>query len=133
MTSSASNEDPLLELVRKAACGPLGLLVDTASRLPSIVRDGEKQFAMARNLGRVALRAAQSPRASAKPRPATAPTTEPVAGVVSNYGDLTAAEVIVIVRSAGPETLAWVRSAEEQGKARVTVLRALDKRDADHG
>lgn len=125
MSDTASDDDSFAGLARTAICAPLTFFLEASRRLPEAFADGEKQLAMARNLGRVALRAAESkrdrPQAPSTPRSAASAEVEA-------YDAMTAREVVAVIGTASAETLAWIRTREMAGKARVTIIRALDRR-----
>lgn len=129
----ASAEDRILRLAHKVMCAPLARYVDTTAATPSLTPEGKKQLAMARTLGRVTLRAAQAPRSPAATAAKPAKESAHVNGSIAGYEELTAREIIALVKNADRATARWIRAAEEQGKQRVTVLRALDNRDVANG
>lgn len=49
---------------------------------------------------------------------------------IAGYDDMTAREIITLVPTLSSAQASWVRTQEASGKARVTVLRALDAKDA---
>lgn len=125
MSAGAGTDDSLVELARQAICAPLTFFVEATRRLPNALEDGERQIEMARNMGRLALRAASAQR-PAQSRP-TPEAPQAPSGAVDDYDAMTAREIVELVRSADQATRLWIRERETAGRGRVTVLRALDR------
>lgn len=99
-------------------------------RCVEVLKELERQLPMARSIGRMALRTARpaKPKQDAAPARQGTEAPDPASGAVDGYHSLTAREVIALVRDCDDPTLDWIRSTEQAGKARVTVLRAIEQR-----
>ena len=121
---SQSRIDRILDLGLYA---PIGLFSSSGDVVHDLAEQGRKQIAFSRSLGRAALRAVATSRSTA---PATVtltpePSVEPSDPPIADYPSLTAREIIALIPSCTPEERAGIEAAERAGKARVTVLRAL--------
>jgi len=76
------------------------------------------------------------PEAQLEPEPELEPEPDEDAGSISffdEYDDLTAAEILSVVRTFDLEDLEWVRGRERSGAQRATVLNEVEKLVAEKG
>ncbi len=126
---------------------PIGFWLDANRATSDLAAAGRKQVTFSRSLGKVALRTIESavrsanpPDSDGEPPDSDAATdsdrdVDPGPGVsaaalyaVAGYGDLTARQVVELVRDAPIDTVRWVHAVERSAKKRVTILRAAAKR-----
>lgn len=142
---SDDRDNPVDQLIDNLVYAPLGLAVDARANWSTYVERGRSQIAISRFLARAATRRGASTAESIAERLANdvgqvivdllgidlTPDPEPerVAGYpIPEYDDLNATEVIGRLEGLSPSQLEQVRTREAHGKARVTVLRAIDRR-----
>jgi len=139
-------KSPAEELLDIVFFAPLGIVLDYLDRFPDLAARGRKQTKFAQSIGKMALGGMGRPTPGSKTRPASAPTppaatddastaavdpgksgtaegdeAEPLADV----GTMTAKEAIAWIPTLSAARLGDVKAAEEAGKGRVTVLRAI--------
>jgi len=148
VSSPASEKSPFERLLDAGVYAPLGYVLRRTEVKQDLASAGRKQVAFARSLGKAALsslrRGVGEPKAdtpSAKPsRPAaaeaaaTAPLpAEPVDSTeVDGYAEMTARELIALMAGTTAAQAQWILDQENDGKKRVTVIRAATARlDAD--
>lgn len=129
-----STRSPLERLLDIGVYAPIGLLANRDDVVGELADRGRKQVAFSRSLGRAALKAI---RAGARSNPSTHRDAasggsavaggSAAAGEIADYASLTAREVIALIPSCSLEQRLWIAKAEQDGKARITVLRALDR------
>lgn len=136
-----------------AVYAPLGFALEFRRLVPELVDAGRRQVEFSRTLGRTALRtiarsgpvSRSSSRQPERPEEPTTgashPTTDAGTGeviasvpaAILGYGDLTAKQVIEVVRTATAVQLEWMRTSELAGKNRKTVLDAIERSLARRG
>ena len=132
--------NPLDRLLDVGVYAPLGFALEFRRLVPELAEAGRRQVAFSRSLGKAALRtmsasakaqAARSTTSEASashdqsPTPAEAATT--VAEAVADYASMTARHIIDLVDDLSPAQVDWLREAERAGKARKTVLAAVER------
>lgn len=132
---------PLDKLLDVGVFAPLGLALEFQRLFPELAEAGRKQVSFSRSLGKAALSSVMAGRAAAKERPKASTSASPAnpaadqrpSSAIEGYDGLSAKDIIAVIRVSDASTVDWIRSTETAGKARVTVLRALDRRSDELG
>lgn len=144
---------PVARMLDLALYAPLGFALEFRRLVPELVDAGRRQVEFSRTLGRTALRAIArsgtvSGASSRQPVRPEEPTTgeshptsdtgtgegvEVVPAAILGYRDMTAKQVIEVVRTATGVQLEWMRTSELAGKNRKTVLDAIERSLARRG
>lgn len=108
---------------------PVGFLVRRDAAVSDLAEVGRKQLAFSRSLGRAAIKSitkglTDRPDEAAAPLATAAPTD------VDGYDEMTAKQVIALLTTCSDTDVAWIAQREQQGKQRVTILRAVEKRQS---
>ena len=135
MSRSASDKSTFDRILDAGCFAPIGFLVTRDARCSNLAEVGRKQVTFARSLGRAALKGVSRGMRPSEATSAATPTPGPTVAefAVEGYSDMTARDIIAMVRTSAPEQAQWIRSQEGAGKQRVTVLRAADTRLDGHG
>ena len=141
-------ENPVDQLIDNLVYAPLGLAVEARANWSSYVERGRSQIAISRFVARAATRKGASTAETIAERlandvgqvivdlfgidltPDPEPSTEPATAVefpIAGYDDLTAKEIVAELDGLSELELELVRAHEADGKARVTVLRAIER------
>lgn len=119
--------NPIDRLVEIGVFAPLGFALEFRRLLPELAEAGRKQIELSQSLGRAAIRAVS--RGAQRPRSATATGDDRDArgaAEIEGFDQMTAREIVALLRTADEATVAWVGRRERQSKQRVTVLRAVE-------
>ncbi|MGI9603240.1 MAG: hypothetical protein ACR2QE_15235 [Acidimicrobiales bacterium] len=116
---------------------PLGLALEARELLPKLAERGRGQVALARVMGRFALRRGQNEATKFVDAavsgfregvtPSSGPRSDTTEVPIDDYDNLTAASIVSALGDLDPDQLRTVASYERAGRNRITVLNRVDQ------
>ena len=144
MSPAGSDKSTFDRILDAGVFVPVGFLVTRNASRDDLAKAGRKQVAFARSLGRAAIKSVRGGRRPGQAVP-TVTSTRPSASTsssnsqtapplgVDGYNDMTARDIVALLRICEPAQALWIKSQETAGKQRVTVLRAADAHLDENG